>query len=344
LTPTVSSQSAVIDVHSHFFPEEFLGLLEREGPAYGAGLDRRAEVAILSMPGHPPVPLSAQFVDPDARLARLDVQAIAVQALSLSPPMVYWAPAGLGVALARAFNDGIAALCRRHPTRFVGLATLPMQDVGAAVGEMTRAVRELDMRGIYLATSVRGCYLDDPQFRPVWEHAHRLRVPVFTHPHTHLGAVELGSFHLFNTIGFPTETAVLMGRLIYSGLFAAYPDVRVVVAHAGGTAPVLLGRLDHAYRNRRELQQALPEPPSAYVRHFVFDTIAHEDRTLRFVIETVGVERVVVGTDAPYDMADDEPAARIARLELPDRDQAAILTRTAARLLKVPLAQTVSHG
>lgn len=341
MTGTGKTTTPVIDVHSHFFPEEFVRLVEREGPPHGARVDRRGEMASLAMPGHPPTPLGPQFVDADARLARLDAAGIAVQAVSLSPPMVHWAPADLGVRLARAFNDGIAALCRRYPDRFVGLATLPLQDVSASVAEMTRAARELGMRGIYVATSVRGQYLDEPAFRPLWESAHRLRLPVFTHPLTHLGAQELAQFHLFNTIGFPTETAVLVGRLIYSGLLTEYPEVRVVLAHAGGTVPFLLGRLDHAHRHRGELQRAISKPPSAYLHHFVFDTIAHSDRALRFVIDAVGAERVVVGTDAPYDMADDDPVGRVKRLGLPGEDEAAILGLTAAHLLNVPTTHTV---
>jgi len=335
-TPTI------IDVHSHFFPEEFLQLIEREGPPHGARLEHRDKMRFLAMPGHPPAPLAPLFVDANARLARLDAAGIGVQALSLSPPMVYWSPPDLGVKLARAYNDGIAALCQRHAGRFVGLATLPLQDVKAAVSEMTRVVRELRMRAIYVATSVHGQYLDEPMFRPLWEAAHRLQLPVFIHPHTHLGAQDLKNFHLFNTIGFPTETAVLVGRLIYSGMLNEYPKVRVVLAHAGGTVPFLLGRLDHAYRNRQDLQRALSKPPSAYLPHFTFDTITHSDRALRFVIDTVGAERVVMGSDAPYDMADDDPVGRVKRLALPGDTEASILGRTAAGLLNIPAAQPVT--
>jgi len=342
MTPTKGSGPTVIDVHSHFFPEEFLHLVEREGPPHGAGLDRRSTMMFLAMPGHPPAPLGPLFIDSETRVAHLDAAGIGVQAISLSPPMVYWAPADLGVRLARAYNDGIAALCRRHAGRFVGLATLPLQDVAASVDEMTRVAGELRLRGIYIGTSVRGQYLDEPTFRPIWEAAQHLRLPVFTHPYTHLAAKDLAQFHLFNTIGFPTETAALVGRVIYSGLLGQYPDVRVVLAHAGGTVPFLLGRLDHAYRNRQDLQRVLPQPPSAYVRHFVFDTITHSDRALRFVIDTVGAERVVVGTDTPYDMADTDPVARVKRLGLPREAEAAILGLTAARLLNVPTAQPVT--
>lgn len=331
----------VIDVHSHFFPEEFLTIVEREGPPHGAGVDRRGKTASLVLPGHPPSPLTEAFIDSEARVARLDAVGIGVQAVSLSPPMVYWAPTDLGIKLARAYNDGIAALCRRYTDRFVGLATLPLQDISASEAEMIRAARALGLRGVYVATSVRGQYLDDPAFRPLWESAHRLGLPVFTHPHTHLGAQDLARFHLFNTIGFPTETAVLVGRLIYSGLLDEYPGVRVVLAHAGGTMPFLLGRLDHAYHSRQDLQRAIAKPPSAYLRHFVFDTITHGDRALQFLIDVVGAERVVVGSDAPYDMADEDPVGRVKRLALPAEAEAAILGLTAARLLKVPVTQSV---
>ncbi len=344
MTPADNHSPIVIDVHSHFFPEEFLTVVEREGPPHGAGVDRRGKMAFLVMPGHPPSPLAAEFIDSEARVARLDAAGIGVQAVSLSPPMVYWAPTDLGIRLARAYNDGIAALCRRYMGRFIGLATLPLQDVSAAKAEMIRAAGALGMRGVYVATSVRGQYLDEPAFRPLWESAHRLGLPVFTHPHTHLGVQELANFHLFNTIGFPTETAVLVGRLIYSGLLDDYPEVRVVLAHAGGTVPFLLGRLDHAYHSRQDLQRALSKPPSAYLKHLVFDTITHSDRALQFLIDAVGAERVVVGSDAPYDMADEDPVGRVKRLTLPGEAEAAILGLTAARLLNVPVTQSVMEN
>jgi aminocarboxymuconate-semialdehyde decarboxylase len=326
---------SAIDVHSHFFPEAFLHKVEREGGPHGAGVRRDGAPPTLFMPGHPPVPLFPEFVDLSARLAYLDARGITVQALSLSPPMVYWAPPRLGAELARTFNDGIAEVCRTYPGRFVGLATLPMQDVEAALRETERAVRELGMRGLYLATSVNGRYLDDPTFEPVWQMAAELEVPVFVHPTTHMGEDVLGRFHLFNTIGFPTETAALVGRLIYSGLLDRQPRVRVVLAHGGGVFPFLLGRLDHAHRSRRELQDAVPRPPSGYLDHFYFDTVVHGDGALAYVVRTVGVHRMVLGSDAPYDMADDDPVGRVQRLGLAEAQERAVLEETARRLLRL---------
>lgn len=326
----------VVDVHSHFFPREFVRLIRERGSSCGASVDRKGALDVLAMPGHPPVPLAPQFVDVETRLRSLKAMGIARQVLSLSPPMVYWAPSPLGADLARVFNDGIAEICSVYPEHFLGAATLPLQDVRASLAETERAARDLGMRAIYVGTSVNGFYLDELQFRPLWERVHDLRLPVFTHPQTHLGADVLDRFHLFNSIGFPVETATAAARLIYSGLFEMYPDLRVVLAHGGGVLPLLLGRLDHAHRNRGECRAAIPELPSAYVRHFFFDTVTHSDLALRLLVEAVGPSRIVLGSDAPYDMAEADPVGRVARLALADPAGAAILGTTAGELFDIP--------
>jgi len=323
-----------IDVHSHFFPHPFLQLLKEEGPPYGARVGEDG-VPVLALPGHPPVRLSPQFVDVEARLKAMDAMGIEVQALSLSPPMVYWAPPGLGRELARAFNDGVAEVCRRVPGRFVLLATLPLQDVDASLEEMERSIRDLGAGGIHLGASVNGTYLDDPRFTPVWEMAHELDVTVFTHPQINVGKDVLSRHHLFNTLGFPMDTTVMAARLIYSGLLDRLPRLRIVLAHGGGVLPYLLGRLDHSYSQRRECQEAIPEPPSRYIRNFYFDTLTHGDAGLSFLVRMVGPDRVVLGTDAPYDMADQDSVARVKRLGLEGEVESSILGDTARMLLKM---------
>jgi len=334
----------VVDVHSHFFPREFLRAIRDRGSPYHASVERQGAVNVLTMPGHPPVHLDPQFVDVEARLTKLRAMGIAVQVLSLSPPMVYWAPPRVGVDLARAFNDGIAEICHAHPERFVGAATLPLQDVRAAVAEAERAVRDLGMRGLYVGTSVNGQYLDEPQFRPIWELAAVLDVPVFTHPQTYVGADVLGRFHLFNSIGFPVETAAMAARLIYSGLFERYPDLRVVLAHGGGVFPLLLARLDHAHRQRAECRETIPQPPSAYAAHFYYDTVTHGDRVLQFLVETVGASRVVLGSDAPYDMAESDPVGRVRRVGQDEAAVRAILGATAGHLLGMHAPRGARHA
>jgi len=325
----------IIDLHSHFFPRGFVELVRRRGGAHGATVSVREGMEWLTMPGHPPIPLGPQFVDVEVRRAAVAQQGIDLQVLSLSPPMVYWAPPDLGRALAETFNDGIAEICRAHPDAFLGLATLPLQDMARALREAERALGQLGMRGVYVGSSVRGAYLDDPRFTPLWEFAQARAAPVFTHPQHHLAAEALGRFHLANTIGFPTETALMAARLIYAGTLDRYPDVPVVLAHGGGVLPLVVGRLDHAHSRRPECRDAVAQPPSAYLRRFIFDTVTHSDRALRFLVEVVGAERVALGSDAPYDMAQTDPVGQVRRLQLPPEAARAILGGTAASLLQV---------
>jgi aminocarboxymuconate-semialdehyde decarboxylase len=332
-----------VDVHSHFFPSAFVRLIQSHGGPAGASVDRRDGVEWLTMPGHPPVPLTPQFTNVAARQARLQEMGIAAQAVSLSPPMVHWAPAELGIQLARAFNDGILELQKSFPHQFVGLATLPLQDVDAALREMDRAIG-LGMRGIYVATAVGGRYLDAPQFAPMWEAAATRRIPVFIHPQHHLGREVLDRWHLFNSVGFPVETAVLATRLIFSGVLDRHPSLRIVLAHGGGVLPVLAGRLDHTYRQRAEVRDAIPALPSNYVKRFYFDTVTHHDLALRFLVDLVGPQQIVLGTDTPYDMADPDPVARIRRLGLPPEAAAAVLGESARRLLHWEVKPAMREG
>lgn len=332
-----------VDVHSHFFPAPFLQVIRSRGGTAGASVERRDGLEWLKMPGHPPAPLAPPFINVAARQARLRELGIASQAISLSPPMVHWAPLELGIDLARAFNDGVYDLQASFPDQFVGLATLPLQDVHVALREMERAL-DLGLRGIYISTAVGGHYLDAPQFAPVWETAAAEHIPVFIHPEHHLGREVLDRWHLFNTVGFPVETAVLATRLIFSGVLDRHPALRIVLAHGGGVLPILAGRLDHAYRQRAEVRDAIAAPPSAYIKRFYFDTVTHHDAALRYLVDLVGVQQVVLGTDTPYDMADPDPLARIRRLGLPPDAAAALVGGSARRLLRWEVKTAIREG
>lgn len=322
----------IVDVHSHFFPERFLRVLERDGRAHGTPVEARGAERIVWSSPHQAARIGPVFYDPAARLEALDRWGIQVQALSLSPPMLYWAPPALGRELASAFNDELAALCRAHPDRLVALATLPLQDVDGALAEAARAVRA-GCRGLYIGTNVNGLYLDDPIFTPLWEYAQRERLPVFTHPLNNAGEDRMSGWHLANSVGNPGETALAAGRLIMAGVLDLFPRLDIVLAHGGGSLAFVAGRMDHAYAVRPECRAAIPSPPSTYLRRLYADTITHGDRALRFLVDAAGADRVLLGTDHPYDMADADAVGRVRRLELGAAETEAICGRTAARLL-----------
>ena len=336
----------IIDVHSHIFPERFLAALEAAVARHGGGggstggrvetaAGPRHERVVWSSPRQRAV-IGPVFWDVSERLAALDRWMIGMQALSLSPPMLYWAPPDVGRHLAAVFNDEVAAISRAHPRRFIAFATLPLQDVEAAVAEAERAARA-GCRALYVGTNVNGRYLDDPVFEPLWERAVRSGLPIFTHPLNNAGEDRMSEWHLGNSVGNPGETALAAARLIMAGVLERHSDLEVVLAHGAGTLPFLLGRLDHTYAVRDEVKAALRRPPSGYLRRFFADTITHHDKALAFLLDAAGVSRMLLGTDLPYDMADPDPAARLRRLRLSPADVAMIESGNAVRLLRLEL-------
>jgi len=267
-------------------------------------------------------------------LAALDARRL--DAAAVSPPpelLLYWASPETGERIARIMNDGMAQLARAHPDRFLPLATLPMQDPDRAVRELERAITDLGLRGIVLCTHVGGRDLDDLRYEPVFAAASRLEAPVFLHPQNAGDIGRIKDFHLWNVIGFPLETTITATRLIVSGLFERHPALAVVLAHAGGYFPYQLGRLDHAYRVQAAAFSDLRQRPSAYLGNIYCDSLTHDAKALRFLIDRVGADHVVLGTDYPFSMQCRTPVDAVEALSLPPSQHAAILAGTLSRLL-----------
>jgi aminocarboxymuconate-semialdehyde decarboxylase len=324
-----------IDIHAHWYPEEWVALLEKEAPAIGARVARNEHGHLtLAVPEYRAT-FQRSYIDLDTRLKAMDETRVDVHALSLTQPMVYWAPAEFGAKLARAYNDGLAAAHLAHPQRFLGLAALPMQAPQIAVEEARRAATLPGIRGVYLATHVMGKNLDEPEFRPVFAACEALGLPVFLHPVNPLGAERMRKYHLRNFIGNTTDTAVAAASLNFGGVLDAFPRLDVVLPHAGGVLPALIGRMDHGATVRPELAH-MKCPPSSYLRRFHYDTVSHDDTALVHLIERVGADRIVMGSDCPADMSYTRPVdvvERLAPLSPDERD--AVLGGNAKRLLKL---------
>lgn len=324
-----------IDIHAHFFPEMFLRLIEHEGAAVGARLDRTNPAGpALVINGVPTPPLAPPFYDLDARLKVMNRTGVGVQALSLTAPMVYFAPGGLGRRLAQTFNDALAAAHTAHPDRFVGCATLPLQDPTAALSELERAARLPGVRAVYMGTNVNGRELSDPAFAALLERCQEYELPVFLHPLNVVGAPRLAPFYLHNLLGNPFDTAVAAAHLVLGGVLDRLPRLSVCLPHAGGALPYVFGRLQHGQRVRAEARKGARRPFSAYLRRFTYDTIAHSPEALRYLVGLVGADRVMLGSDFCFDMGYERPRDIVTkRLGLKVADQARIIRNTAARLL-----------
>jgi aminocarboxymuconate-semialdehyde decarboxylase len=327
-----------IDVHAHFFPERYLDLIAREGAAFGASVDRSNPKgpAIVVGPSRTP-PLDASYWDLDRRRRAMDRTGVALQALSLTVPMVYFADGELANRLAAAYNDAMSEAHRAFPDRFVGCATLPMQDPARARAELDRAAALPGMRGVYMGTNVNGRELSDPAFTPIFARCEALRLPVLLHPiHVVGGGPRLSRFYLSNLLGNPFDTAVAAAHLVFGGVLDRFPKLEVCLPHAGGAMPYLVGRLTHGQKVRPENRGVAKRPFKTYLRRFTYDTIAHDPEPLAYLVDLVGADRVMIGSDFCFDMGPAQPREIVTRgLRLPARDRTRILSENARRLLRL---------
>jgi aminocarboxymuconate-semialdehyde decarboxylase len=320
-----------IDIHAHWYPQEWIRLFEKDGPKEGAALGReggRYQIRAGAMVNA----FDESFVSLDARLARMDEIKVQVHALSLTTPMVYWASPALGLALSQAFNDAASAAHAAHPERFLGLAMLPMHAPELALKELERAAKLPGMRGMYLATNVNGQELDDRRFWDVYAKAEELGWAIFLHPVDTIGKDRTTKYYLKNLLGNPYDTGVAAAHLIFGGVLDRFPKLEFNLPHAGGAFPGLIGRLDHGTKVRAELKH-MKQPPSAYLRRFTYDTIGHDDRINMNLIRLVGADRVTLGSDYCFDMGLADPVAALKRLDIKVKEKALIAGANAARLL-----------
>jgi len=332
------TKPAGVDVHAHFFPESFIRLVEQSGASFGAGVERSdPKGPALVVGGSRTAALEPRYWDLDLRIRSMNRQGVAVQALSLTAPMVYWADGVTGARLSAAWNDAASAAHVAHPDRFVVCAMLPMQDTARALDELERAARLPGVRGVYMGTNIGGRELSDPGFFPVFERAAALGLPVLLHPLRVVGGERLAPFYLSNFLGNPFDTAIAAAHLVFGGVLDRLPKLTVCLPHAGGALPYLHGRLRHGQGVRPETKGVAKKPFSAYLRRFTYDIISHDAGALRYLIATVGADRVMLGTDFCFDMGYDRPLSIISARAtgLSRKDQRRVVRDNATRMLRL---------
>ena len=273
------------------------------------------------------------------RLKDMDRMGVDMQAVSPAPYHFFdFTEAGLGAELAREVNAGIAEVVAGHPDRFVGLGSVPLQNAELAVRELDHAVKNLGLRGVEICTNVNGKNLTDPSLglEKFFARCEELGVLIFMHPLGYSDGERLRNHYFNNVIGNPLESTVAVSHLIFDGVMARYPKLKVLVAHGGGFIAHYWARMDHAWRARPDTRTVIKRKPSSYLEKFYFDTITHDPLMVRRLIERFGADHVILGTDYPYDMADDDPLGTIAEIKrLPKADRELVVGGNAARLLKI---------
>ena len=329
----------VYDVHAHIVPTELMDYLRADGPTVGLELfptdDGKEKLRVAGRQELGPFPNN--LFDLEARFAAMEEGGVDIQLVGHRTEFsAYALPGEQGASYSRAFNRILADLVSVHPTRLIGLGTVPLQDPARAAEELAYLVQELGMAGVEIATHVDGTPIDQAGLDPFWETANELRCLVLFHPNDPLRGLDLGRYFMDNIVGRPAESTVAIGYLLLSGVFERYPELVLCMVHGGGYMPYQIGRWDKGYKMVPHLVGAnLSKPPLEYVRKLYFDSLVHIPETMSYLLELVGPTQVVVGTDYPYEMAERAPVAFVDSIpRLRAEDRAAILEGNVTRILE----------
>ena len=329
-----SPTSTVIDIHCHVMAPEADGLTRPQftpdkdpfmyfsGPVSAAYNETHFSEILPKM------------TDPEIRLRAMDRMGVDVQAISIAPPQYYyWAEPDLGAKASRIENDRLLELVEMHPDRFVGLGTVPLQDVDLAIAELERVV-DMGFRGLEICSSVNGLDFDDPRFVPFFEKVLERDLLLVVHPNGFSQGERLADHYLINTVGMPLDSTLFVSRMIFGGVLERFSGLKICIAHGGGYIPFYPARFDHAWEARADCRRFTPRRPSSYLAQLHFDTMVFDPEDLGYLIRRWGADHVLLGTDYPYDMGEDDPVGLVSKVEgLDDDARSLILGGNAARLL-----------
>lgn len=254
---------------------------------------------------------------PNARMKEMDMTEVSVQVLSTIPVLFnYWAKPEHGHETSRFFNDHIAQCVADNPNRFVGLGTVPMQDMYFAIKEMERCVTELKMPGLEIGSNINNKNLSDPSFDPFWKAAEELGCCIFVHPWEMMGENDMQKYWLPWLVGMPAETARAISSMIFGGVFERFPKLRVAFAHGGGSFPFTIGRIEHGFNVRPDLC-AIDNSvnPREYIGKFWIDALVHDPKALQYAVDVMGHDKVCMGSDYPFPLGEHHPGKLIESME-----------------------------
>lgn len=329
-----ASASPVIDVHTHMFSEGWVNMV-RANPDQDTRIVQGKRFEEVDYRGQRIIRLSPEMTDFDLRIRNMDAAKVDVALISLTAPSVFIGDERVSVGLANRINDDFAEAEKRYPGRIRWFTALPWQYPEAAIKELRRT-RSRGAIGVATTTNIAGRALGDPLFRPVWRAIEDMGMPVFIHPTTpyiDVSAMGMGEHGLANTIGFTADTSLCFMRMILDGFLDEFPRLDLIACHGGGTLPYLAGRMDQMWM-RGSSTRKIATPPSSYLKKLWFDSIVYDQRTLEYLIATVGVDRVLYGSDYPFLIGD--MVGMLERVDhLPVQQAEAVRSGNAKRLFKI---------
>jgi len=320
-----------IDIHTHIMPEKMPNWTEKFGYGEFIHLEHR-ECDACMMKGDK----LFRVVEPncfkeDIRRKDMEDTGVNIQVLSTIPVLFnYWAKPLDGYQTSRFFNDHIAATVDKEPHHFIGLGTVPLQDIKLAIKEMERCVKELKMPGLEIGSNINGKNLSDKEFFPFYEAAEELGCAIFVHPWEMMGEQQMEQYWLPWLVGMQAETTRAICSMIFGGVFEQFPKLRVAFAHGGGSFPFTFGRIEHGFKVRPDLVAVdNPISPANYIGKFWIDSLVHEKKALNHILEFIGEDNICLGSDYPFPLGEHKPGKLIEKMDLGKKTTRKLLYRNA---------------
>lgn len=322
-----------LDLHTHYYPEVFFQLLRDTPSEFSFDKDPTGRT-IITHNGARFFGVTPPMSDPQKRLEDMDRVGIDVEVISLSTPNIFFADERRQPEVARIINDAYAELIVRHPTRFKGFASIPMDSPDAALAELHRAIDQLKLNGVILLSNIKGRALTSPVYRTFFEEANRMKLCIFLHPMIPVHSEPFREYVLGPLVGFPFDTTLAVARMCFDGMLAELPDIRWIIGHLGGAVPYLMERLDSGYRDFAECRVKIDQPPSTYLKKLYYDTVTFSTHNLRLARDLVGADHMVMGSDYPHLLGSIERSvSSIEAMEIPEREKQRIFSGTALQVL-----------
>lgn len=329
-----------IDIHTHIMPGKMPNWTQKFGYGEFIHLEHRNCQACMMKGDKTFRVVEENCFNEEVRIKEMDETSVTIQVLSTIPVLFnYWAKPNDGLETSRFFNDHIAETVSKSPSRFIGLGTVPLQDVELAIKEMERCVTELRMPGIEIGSNVNGRNLSEKEFLPFFRAAEQLNCSLFVHPWEMMGEAGMAKYWLPWLVGMPAETARAICSMIFGGVFETCPALRVAFAHGGGSFPFTLGRIEHGFEVRPDLVAVdNTVTPSAYLGRFWVDSLVHSSKTLAFLVDMMGKDKICLGSDYPFPLGEQRPGELIDKMDFPEETRRQLLYQNATQWLntKIP--------
>jgi aminocarboxymuconate-semialdehyde decarboxylase len=329
--PPVVSQK--IDIHTHYYTQGFFQRIRESGGQFSFTTDPAGR-SIITYNGARFFGITPPMTDVSKRIEDMDRVGIDVEVVSLSTPNVFFTDGKGQPDAAKMMNDAYADLTVKYPKRFKAFASIPMDAPEAALAELHRAVDDLKMNGVVLLSNIRGAALTDERYRPFFEEANRMRLCIFLHPMLPVATEPFREYVLGPIVGFPFDTTLAVARMCFDGMLKTFPDIKWIVAHAGGALPYLMERIDSGYRDFAETKTKIDQPPSVYLKRLYYDCVTFSPHNLHMLRDLVGTDHMLMGSDYPHLLGSIEKAVTsIESLAIPQAEKRKIFGSNALGIL-----------